>query len=90
MKKNRCGRIKARLCADGRPQGKLFPNSAVTSPTVKMESVLLTAVQKVNEGRDVAVVDIPGAFLNAFLEEIVHMRLEGVVTNTLIMIALEV
>ena len=90
LKKKRCGRIKARLCADGRPQRKLYQKSDAASPTVKTESVMLTAVQEADEGRDVAVVDIPGAFLNAFLEEVVHMRLEGVLADSLIMIAPEV
>ena len=90
LKKKRCGRIKARLCADGRPQRKLYQKSDAASPTVKTESMLLTAVEEADEGRDVAVVDIPGAFLNAFLEEVVHMRLEGVVADALIMLAPEV
>ena len=90
LKKKVCGCIKARLCTDGRPQRKLYQKSDTTSPTVKMESVLLTAFQEANEGRDLAVVNFPGAFLNAFLEEVVHMRLEGVVANALILIAPEV
>ena len=90
LKKKRCGRIKGWLCADGRPQRKLYQKNDAASPTVKTESVMLTAVQEADEGRDVAVVDIPGAFLNAYLEEVVYMRLEGVVADTLIMIAPEV
>ena len=43
---------------------------------------MLTAVQEADEGRDVAVVDIPGAFLNAYLEEVVYMRLKGAVVDT--------
>ena len=90
LKKKRCGQIKGRLCADRRPQQKLYQKNDAASPTVKTESVMLTAVQEADEGRDVAVVDIPGAFLNAYLEEVVYMRLEGVVADALIMIAPEV
>ena len=90
LKKKKGGKIKARLCADRQPQRKLPQKSDTASLTVNTESVLLTAVEEANEGRDVAVVDIPGAFLNAFLEEVVHMRLEGVVADALIMLAPEV
>ena len=61
LKKKRCGRIKARLCADGRPQRKLYQKNDAASPTVKTESVLLTAVEEAEEGRDVAVVAAPRA-----------------------------
>ena len=84
LKQKRCGRIKARLCADGRPQRFLYEKTDAASPTVKTESVLLTAVQEADENRDVCVADIPGAFLNAYLKEVVHMRLEGVLADALI------
>ena len=84
LKQKRCGRIKARWCADGRPQRKLYEKTSASSPTVKTESVLLTATIDAAEERDVAVVDIPGAFLNAYLKETVHMRLEGVLAEILV------
>ena len=84
LKQKRCGRIKARLCADGRPQQSLYEKMDAASPTVKTESVLLTAVQEAEEGQDVCVADIPGAFLNAYLKEVVYMRLEGVLADALV------
>ena len=87
MKQKRCGKIKVRYCADGRPQRKLYEKDEATSPTVKTESVILTAVQDAVEKRDVAIVDIPGAFLNAYLDEIVYMRIEGDVADALIEVA---
>ena len=90
LKQKRCGRIKARVCADGRPQRKLYEKQDAASPTVKTESVLLTCVQEAEENRDVCVADIPGAFLNAFLKEVVHMKLEGVLAEALVSIAPDV
>ena len=84
LKQKRDGRIKARACADGRPQRKIYKKEDASSPTVKTESVILSAVQDAMENRDVAVADIPGAFLNAYLDDLVHMRLEGILADALI------
>lgn len=69
MKQKRCGRIKTRLCADGRPQHEIYSKEDAASPTVKTKSVLLTAVIEAMEQRFVAVADIPQAFLKAFLSD---------------------
>ena len=50
---------------------------AESSPTVAIESVMLSCVIDAMEGRDVATVDIPGAFMQANMDETVHMRLHG-------------
>ena len=84
------GTLRQGYAPTGNPQENFTKKSDAASLTVKTESVLLTAVEETGEGRDVAVVDIPGSFLNAFLEEVVHMRLEGVVADALIMLAPEV
>ena len=41
----------------------------VSSPTVLTESVMLTAVLEAKEGRDIATVDIPNAFIQTEVEE---------------------
>jgi hypothetical protein len=41
-----------------------------SSPTVATESVMLTSVNDALEGRDVATVDLPGAFLQADMEDV--------------------
>jgi hypothetical protein len=84
IKEKRDAKIKARACADGRPQRLLYDKSDASSPTVKTESVLLTAVQDAAEERKIAVTDIPGAFLNAKLDEVVHMKLVGALADLLI------
>jgi hypothetical protein len=44
IKQKRCGRIKARTCADGRPQRLIFEKWEAASPTVRTELVLLASV----------------------------------------------
>ena len=38
-----------------------------------LESVLISAVVEVAEGRDVAVTDIPGTYLSAEMDDVLHM-----------------
>ena len=63
IKQKRCGRIKARGCADGRKQRLHTTKQEASSPTVAIESLLLTCMIDAEEHRDVAVVDIPCAFM---------------------------
>ena len=77
LKEKRCGKIKARGCADGRKQRAYIGKEEASSPTVMIESLLLSCVIDAAEGRDVATVDIPGAFMQADMDETVHVRMEG-------------
>ena len=80
IKKKRSGVIKGRTCADGSRQHRyLKPDESVASPTAGLESILSTAVTDVYEGRDVAIFDIPGAYLHAIIpnEKRVVMVLRG-------------
>ena len=45
--------------------------------TVAIESVFITAAIDAKENRDVATVDLPGAFLHAKIEEVVMMEFKG-------------
>ena len=45
---------------------------------------MITCAIDAKENRDVAIVDIPGAFMQADMDEIVHMRLEGTMAQLLI------
>ena len=89
IKQKRCGRVKARVCADGRPQRYLYKKWEASSPTVKTESVLLTSLIEAKEKRTVGVYDIPGAFLHSKLEETVHMKVSGVLAKCLIEVSKE-
>ena len=43
--------------------------------------MFLTAVIDVLENRDVAIVDVPGAFMQADMDELVHIRFTGAMFN---------
>ena len=59
----RDGRIKARTCANGSVQRVYMDKEDAASPTVSTEAIVLTAVIDAMEGRDVATVDLPNAFI---------------------------
>jgi hypothetical protein len=84
LKQKRSGKIKGRGCADGRKQREYLSKEEVSSPTVAIESVLLTCAIDALERRDVATVDIPGAFMQADMDEVVHMKLEGQMAELLV------
>ena len=77
LKQKRCGRIKARGCADGRKQRVYKTKDETSSPTVSLEALFLTAAIDAQEGRKVITVDIPGAFMHAEMDETVHMKIDG-------------
>ena len=78
IKEKENGDLKGRACADGRKQRGKIDETETTSPTVSLESVLLTAVIEAKEGRDVAVLDIPNAFVQTDMEgEQVLMKMKG-------------
>ena len=84
LKEKRTGIIKGRGCADGRKQ-RLYTNKEhSSSPTVSIEAVFITSGIDVLEERDVAIVDVPGAFMQAAMEDIVHMRLDGRMAESLV------
>ena len=87
VKEKRSGKIKARACADGRPQRAIYDKYDASSPTVKTESVILTSVIEAAEDRAIGVYDIPGAFLHSKLEEIVHMKITGILAGFLVSVA---
>ena len=77
LKRKRCGKIKGRGCADGRKQRAYITKEDSTAPTVSTEAVFLSAVIDSMEGRNVVVLDVPGAFMQAEIDELVHVRFTG-------------
>ena len=77
IKKKRCGKIKGRTCADGRPQRGLYDKMDTSSPTASSDAILLTVIVDALERRDVATADVAGAYLNANMDDYVLMRLTG-------------
>ena len=65
LKRKRCGKVKARGCADGRPQPEYITILESSSPTVKTHALFLSYLVDEIEGRKIIVADIPGAFLSA-------------------------
>jgi hypothetical protein len=85
LKRKRCGKIKGRSCPDGHKQQPHIDRADAASPTVMTKSVFLTAVIDALENRDVAIVDIPGAFMHVDLDdETIHVRLTGKMVELLL------
>jgi hypothetical protein len=64
IKEKRCGKIKGCTCTNGSKQRQyLKEDESVYSPTCSTESLLSTAIIDTFEKRDVAIFDVPGAFL---------------------------
>ena len=86
LKMKRSGDIKGRGCADGRPQRVYMDKGATSSPTPNTESIFMTAMIEAMEQRDVATVDIPGAFLQTKASDGTIIKLQGTLVNNLIKI----
>ena len=84
IKENRDGTIKAPGCADGHKQRDKNNNSDTTSPKVSTEAVLVSAVIDAYEERDVAVADIPGAYLSADMDDDVFMNFRGTMAELMV------
>jgi hypothetical protein len=84
LKRKRCGKVKGRGCADGRKQREWTEKSESSSPTISNNAVFLTAVVDALEGRDVAIADVPGAFMQVDMDEIVHVRFTGIMVEKLL------
>ena len=84
LTKKRCGGIKARGCAGGRKQRETTTKEESSAPTVAIESVMLSATIDAMEEWDVATVDIPGAFMQADIDEVIHVKFEGEIAEILV------
>ena len=82
LKRKQCG--KGRGCADGRKQRAYIAKEEATAPTVSTEAVFLTTIIDALENREVAVLDVPGAFMQADIDELVHVRFTGEMVNMLL------
>ena len=76
--------LKGRACADGCAQRKYIGQEQSSSPTVSTEALLLSCLIDAFEGRDVATVDLPGAFLQTEIDDLVYIRLRGDVALQLV------
>jgi hypothetical protein len=86
LKVKRTGIIRGTGCADGRKLQSLITKENASSPTVSLESLLLTCVIDAMGRRHVATTDIPGAFMHADMDELVHIRFEVTLAELLVRI----
>ena len=84
LKKKRCGTIKGWGCANGRKQRAYITKEQSTSPTISTEAVFLTAMVDAWENRKVAVLDVPSAFMQVDMDELVHMHFCGEMVDKLL------
>ena len=77
IKEKRCDKIKGRTVADGRRQSLIYIKDEITSPTVLSDSLLMTLVIIVMEGRFVVTIDVPGAYLQTDMPDFVLVRVNG-------------
>jgi hypothetical protein len=67
--RKRDGLLKARQVAGGNKQQGYITKEDASSPTVSSEAVMVMCVIDATEKRDVAVVDIPNAFIQTVVED---------------------
>ena len=63
LQKKRSGNVKGRLVAGGNVQRDFVSKEDSSSPTAATKSVLLTSVVDASKERDVAIIDLPNAFI---------------------------
>ena len=93
LKEKQSGEIKGHTVAGGNKQHDYISKEDASSPTVSTESVLLICIIDALEGRDVAVVDIPNAFIQTHVEkeqDMAIIRMYRVLVDILLEIAPEV
>ena len=83
------GECKTRTVADGSQQRGTMSDEEKASPTARLEFILLTAIIEAKQRRDVAVLDVPNAFLHSDLPENqrVIMTLTGELAEIMVSIA---
>jgi hypothetical protein len=93
LKQKRDGNIKRRTVAGGKNQRDYISNEDASSPTFTTEAVLLLCIIDSEEGRDVAVVDIPNAFVQTRVEnekDMAFINICGTLVDILVEIAPDV
>jgi hypothetical protein len=63
------GILKAQQVAGGNKQEGYITKEVTSSLTVSLEAVLLTCIVDAHKNRDVAIVDIPNAFVQTIVED---------------------
>eukprot|EP00957_Ditylum_brightwellii_P205573 15344455-Ditylum_brightwellii.AAC.1 len=72
LKEKRSGKVKGRGCTDGRKQWVYKTKHETHASTISKEAIFITAIFDAMENRDVAIIDIPGSFMQAEIDELIH------------------
>ena len=83
--------IKGRTVYNGKPMREWLSKQDSASPTVSMESLMITATIDTKENRDIMTADVPNAFIQTKLPKIngedrIVMKITGALVNMLIQI----
>jgi hypothetical protein len=73
LKQRGCGRIKGQGCTDGRKQRVYKMKEETSALNVLIESLFLSCTIDAKESRKVVTCDIPGAFMQTDIDEIIHV-----------------
>ena len=84
LKEKRDGSIKGRGVPDGRKKWEKIEPKDATSSKISTEAVMLIETIRLLEGRNVAIVDTPGAYLNADMNEEVHVVFRGTLSELMV------
>eukprot|EP00804_Cyclotella_cryptica_P004105 CCRYP_019110-RA/>CCRYP_019110-RA protein AED:0.32 eAED:0.32 QI:0/0/0/1/0/0/2/0/274 len=85
-RKKDTGEVKGRTCINRAPQREYIRKEDATSPTVATDSVFLTGALDAYQRRDVAFIDLPGAFLHTLTNEMIIMVLRGELCELMCMV----
>ena len=84
LKEKHCGKIKGCGCADGWKQRLYKTKDEMSLPMISIESLFLTCLIDAMEERCVITCDIPGAFMQTDINELIHIKLEGELAELLV------
>jgi hypothetical protein len=77
VKEKRCGKIKGRTVADGRPQRQIYTKEETSSPDISTVALMMSILIDTYQRRDAATADIAGAYLHAKMEDFTLLKMEG-------------
>lgn len=73
LEKKHSREVKGCICTNGTKQQEIKDYQEETLPKVMIDSVLITSAIKAAENCKVTMIDLPGAFLHAKMDDVVHM-----------------
>ena len=88
LKEKHCGKVKGWGCTDGRKQRLYKSKEETSSPTVRLESLFLSSMIDAKENQKVRTCDIPGAFMQADIDEQLFLKFDGDLVELLIPVEL--